>query len=82
MTKYREILRLTAKGLSQRNIMQSIGVAQKTVVRVQHRAKELKLTWPLDESLTDQALERYCQDFCANSLILIRTCKDHDKLLR
>mgnify|MGYP003298510630 CR=1 FL=1 len=58
MTKYREILRLTAKGLSQRNIMQSIGVAQKTVVRVQHRAKELNLTWPLDESLTDQALEK------------------------
>lgn len=58
MTKYREILRLTAKGLSQRNIMQSIGVAQKTVVRVQRRAKELNLTWPLDESLTDQALEK------------------------
>ena len=26
MTKYREILRLTALGLSQRNIVQSIGV--------------------------------------------------------
>ena len=27
MTKYREILRLTALGLSQRNIVQSIGVS-------------------------------------------------------
>ena len=33
MTKYREILRLTALGLSQRNIVQSIGVSQKTVVK-------------------------------------------------
>lgn len=46
MTKYREILRLTALGLSQRNIMQSIKVSQKTVVKVQRRAQELKLTWP------------------------------------
>lgn len=58
MTKYREILRLTALGLSQRNIIQSIGVSQKTIVKVQHRARELKLSWPLDESLTDEALDK------------------------
>ena len=57
MTKYREILRLTALGLSQRNIVQSIGVSQKTVVKVQKRAWEMHLSWPLDESLTDSALE-------------------------
>ena len=34
MTRYREILRLTALGLSQRNIIQSIGVSQKTIVKV------------------------------------------------
>ena len=56
MTQYREILRLTALGLSQRNIMQSINVSQKTVVKVQRRAKELNLSWPLDESLTDSEL--------------------------
>lgn len=44
MTKYREILRLTALGLSQRNIIQSIGVSQKTIVKVQHRARELNLS--------------------------------------
>ena len=32
MTKYREIIRLTGLGFSQRNIMASCGVAQKTVV--------------------------------------------------
>lgn len=58
MTKYREILRLTALGLSQRNIIQSLGVSQKTIVKVQHKAQELKLSWPLDEALTDQELEK------------------------
>jgi len=53
MTKYREILRLTALGLSQRNIMQSLNVSQKTVVKVQRRAREMNLSWPLDENLTD-----------------------------
>lgn len=49
MTKYREIIRLTSLGFSQRKIMASCGVAQKTVVKVQKRARELNLTWPLDE---------------------------------
>ena len=38
MTKDRETLRLTALGLSQRNIMQSINASQKTIVKVQGRA--------------------------------------------
>lgn len=58
MTKYREILRLTSLGFTQRNIMQSCGVAQKTVVKVQKRARELNISWPLDETMTDQALEK------------------------
>ena len=57
MTQYREILRLTTLGLSQRNIMQSIKVSQKTVVKVQRRAREMTLSWPLDESLTDVKLQ-------------------------
>ncbi len=57
MTKYREIIRLTGLGFSQRNIMASCGVAQKTVVKVQKRAKELNLIWPLDNSMTDSKLE-------------------------
>lgn len=57
MTKYREILRLHSLGFTQRNIMQSCGVAQKTVVKVLRRAKELNISWPLDENMTDAALE-------------------------
>lgn len=58
MTKYREILRLTSLGISQRDIMKSLGIAQKTVVKVLRRAKELALTWPLDNTYTDAKLER------------------------
>ena len=58
MTRYREILRLTALGLTQRDIMRSCGVSQKTVVRVQSRARELNLKWPLDHSMTDKAIEQ------------------------
>ena len=58
MTKYREILRLTALGLSQRNIIKSIGVSQKTVVKVQRRSQELHISWPLDAAMTDAELEK------------------------
>ena len=57
MTQYREILRLTAMGLSQRRILDSVGCSQKTVVKVQRRARELKLSWPLDDAMTDDVLE-------------------------
>ena len=58
MTKYREIIRLTGLGFSQRNIMASCGVSQKTVVKVQKRARELNISWPLDESMTDIELQK------------------------
>ena len=58
MTKYREIIRLTGLGFSQRNIIASCGVSQKTVVKVQKRARELNISWPLDESMTDTELQR------------------------
>ena len=58
MTKYREILRLTSLGFTQRNIMQSCGVAQKTVVKVQKRAREMNLSWPLDDAMTDEVLDK------------------------
>ena len=53
MTKYREILRLSSLGLSQQSIADSCNVSKKTVNRVLRRAKELDISWPLDESDTD-----------------------------
>ena len=58
MTKYREIIRLTGLGFSQREIMAGCGVEQKTVVKVQKRARELNLSWPLDEAMTDTEFQK------------------------
>lgn len=49
MTKYREILRLSALGLTLREIAASLQVSQHTIIDVRRRAKELSLSWPLDE---------------------------------
>ena len=56
MTKYREILRLHALGLSQQNIADSCSVSKKTVNRVLKKADELNIAWPLDANDTDAVL--------------------------
>ena len=56
MTKYREIPRLSSLGISQQSIADSYNVSKKTVNRVLRRAKELDISWPLDESDTDAVL--------------------------
>jgi len=58
MTKYREILRLSALGLTLREIAASLHVSQHTIIDVRRRAKELSLSWPLDDSYTDAELQR------------------------
>ena len=68
MTKYREILRLRSLGLSQQNIADSCNVSKKTVNRVLKRARELDISWPLDENDIDAVL--------AEKLFLLQT-KSH-----
>ena len=58
MTKHRKIIRFTGLGFSQRDIIASYDIAQKTVVKVQKHARELSLSWPLDESMTDTELQK------------------------
>ena len=58
MTKYREVIRLTGLGFSQRNIIASCGVSQKTVVKVQKRVRELNISWTLKDSMTDTEIKR------------------------
>lgn len=58
MTKYREILRLQSLGFSQQNIAYSSNVSKKTVNRVINRARELNISWPLENSQTDAVLEQ------------------------
>ena len=57
MTSYREILRLRNLRFSERNIARSAGVSRNTVKKVLTKADELNITWPLDFSMTDNALE-------------------------
>jgi len=56
MVKYREIIRLSAAGISQQNIAFSCGCAQSTVQVIQKRAKELYLEWPLPEEMDDSTI--------------------------
>ncbi|MGG1515498.1 IS21 family transposase [Paenibacillus oryzisoli] len=57
MTKYREILRLTSMGLSQRSIASSIQCSRNTVSEVLQRANEKELSWPLPEDVVEADLQ-------------------------
>ncbi len=57
MRKIKELLRLGAEGLSEREISQSLKVSRSTVQRYRRRAEEAGLTWPLSEDLVDSELE-------------------------
>lgn len=57
MRKIREILRLTAQGLSQRQIAEAVGAARATVGDCLMRAKAAGLSWPLPDEHDDAALE-------------------------
>jgi transposase len=56
LTKYREILRLSSMGLSQRSIASSCQCSRNTASEVLTRANRKELTWPLPEDLTDEDL--------------------------
>ena len=57
MTKYREILRLSRLGFSNRNIALSVPCSRNTVAKILKRAQELDISWPLEDNQTDEVLE-------------------------
>ena len=57
MTKYREILRLSSLGFSNRSIALSVPCSRNTVAKVLKRAQELDVSWPLEDTQTDEVLE-------------------------
>lgn len=57
MTKYREILRLSSLGFSNRNIALSVPCSRNTVAKVLKRAQELDISRPLEDNQTDEVLE-------------------------
>ena len=48
MTKYRETLRLSSLGFSNRNIALSVLCSRNTVAKILKREQELDISWPLD----------------------------------
>ena len=56
MVGYREILRLTAKGLSQRTVADSVGCARSTVSVVLARCSAAGVEWPLPDEMDDAAI--------------------------
>lgn len=58
MTKYREIIRLFSLNFSERNIALSCSVSRNTVSKVLKKTKEMNISWPLNETMPDEALEK------------------------
>ena len=57
MRKIRDVLRLSAAGLSKRQIAASLGIGPTATGSCLRRAREAGLGWPLPEDLDDDALE-------------------------
>ena len=57
MTNYREILRLQALGQSQRSIAFNTKSSRNSVSDALKRARELHITWPLDDDVTNEMLD-------------------------
>jgi len=58
MTNYREILRLNSQRISGRSIALSLSCSRNTVANVLRAVTERGIQWPLDETITDQDLEK------------------------
>ncbi len=58
MRKIKEVLRLNASGMSNRQIAKSCGISRPTVSKYLDRASEAGLSWPLPSDLSDATLEQ------------------------
>ncbi|SPJ26443.1 hypothetical protein [Palleronia abyssalis] len=58
MRKIRDVLRLSAEGLSTRQIEASLAIGRSTLRGYQARARKVGLNWPLPPDLSDTELER------------------------
>jgi transposase len=57
MRKIRDVLRLSAVGMSKRKIAASLGVSPTAAGECIRRARRVGLSWPLPEEMTDEGLE-------------------------
>ena len=59
MRKIRDVLRLSAAGLSKRQIAASLGIGPTAAGACLRRAREAGISWPLPDDLGDDALEHH-----------------------
>lgn len=57
MTNFRNILKMHSQGFSQRSIESSVHSSHQTVKAALDRAKELSISWPLDDDVTNEVLD-------------------------
>ena len=57
MRKIRDVLRLTAAGMSSCKIAASLSIGATTVIDCLHRARAVGVGWPLSNDMTDEVLE-------------------------
>jgi transposase len=57
MRKIRDVLRLTAGGMSSRKVGSSLGIGATTVIDFLGRARRAGIAWPLPDDLEEEALE-------------------------
>jgi transposase len=57
MRNIRDVLRLTAAGMSSRKIAASLSIGAATVIDCLHRARRAGLAWPLPDEIDDSILE-------------------------
>ena len=67
MRKIRDVLRLSAEGLSTRQIAASLAIGRSTLQGYLDRARDAEVVWPLPHAMSDTDLER---------LIFPRTARD------
>src|ERR1700730_3710500 len=58
MRKKRDVLRLSADGMSKRKIAASLSIGATAAGDCIRRSRRAGLSWPLPENLSDEALER------------------------
>lgn len=58
MTNYREILRLSAQGISLRNIALNVSHSRNTVAKVIKAAADQNVRWPVSDSISDAELKK------------------------
>ena len=57
MRKIREVLRLSAQGLSKRRIAASLGISATAAAECLHRARRAGVSWPLPDDVDDAVLQ-------------------------